>query len=207
MCYLEAKKELVKIVKKLGKNRLLPGTSGNVSIRHNDNKILLTSSGSSSAFITYDDIILTDLEGNIIEETHKKPTSEIGIHTLIYKKRPDINAIIHSHSSALSAFAVTHKHLSHILAENIYYFKNVPFVPYFKPGSYELATNTAACFEKKDVNACFLSNHGFVLGAKSIKDAYNMTIMAENIAQIEINAHILGKPETLVCVNENNDAI
>lgn len=192
MCCLEKKKELVEIVKKLGENKLLLGTSGNVSMRYN-NKILLTASGSSSAFITCDDIIMTDLEGNIIEETHKKTTSEIAIHTLIYKKRPDINAIIHSHSSALSAFAVSHKPLSPILAENIYYFKNIPFVPYFKPGTWELACNTAACFENKDINACFLSNHGFILGAKDIKEAFNMTIMVENVAQIEINAHILGK--------------
>ena len=86
MCYLESKKELVKIVKKLGKNKLLPGTSGNVSIRYNDNKILLTSSGSSSAFITYDDIVLTDIEGNIIEKTQKKPSSSAGLmHSLTQK--------------------------------------------------------------------------------------------------------------------------
>ncbi|UKI41130.1 MAG: class II aldolase/adducin family protein [Candidatus Melainabacteria bacterium] len=120
---IETKNELVEIIKKLGENKLLPGTSGNVSIRYKENQILLTASGSSSAFITCDDIILTDFEGNLLEKTAKHPTSEIGIHTLIYKKRPDINAIIHSHSSALSAFAVVHKPLRHILAENIYYFK------------------------------------------------------------------------------------
>lgn len=197
MCLMETKNELVEIVKRLGENKLLPGTSGNVSIRYKDNQILLTASGSSSAFVTCDDIILTDFEGNVLEKTDKRPTSEIGIHTLIYKKRSDINAIIHSHSSALSAFAVAQKTLSPILAENIYYFKNIQFVPYFKPGSYELASNTAICFENKDVNACFLSNHGFVLGAKNIKEAFNLTVMAENVAQIELNAQLLGSLKTL----------
>ena len=193
----EVKKEIIKIVKKAGKNRLLPGTSGNLSVRYNDTYIILTASGSSSAFITYDDLILTDLEGNICEKSNKMPTSEIGIHTSIYKKRPDINAILHSHSSALSAFAVINRPLSPILAESIYYFKNIPFVPFCKPGSKELAYETALCFENKSVNACFLSNHGFVLGAKDLKEAYNLTLMAENIAQIEINASILGEFKTL----------
>lgn len=197
MCLIETKNELVEIIKKLGENKLLPGTSGNVSMRYKENQILLTASGSSSAFITCDDIILTDFEGNLLEKTAKHPTSEIGIHTLIYKKRPDINAIIHSHSNALSTFAVAQKPLRHILAENIYYFKNIPFVPYFQPGSYELASNTAVCFENKDVNACFLSNHGFVLGAKNIKEAFNLSLMAENVAQIELNAQLLGNLKTL----------
>lgn len=193
----KTKRELVKIVKKLGKNNLLPGTSGNVSVRFNDDLILLTSSGSSSAFISVDDIILTDFDGNICEATEKRPSSEIDIHTLIYKKRPDINAIIHSHASALCAFAVAGRPLSNILAENLYYFNNIPFVPYFKPGSSELAINTSLCFEDKKVNACFLANHGFVLGAKSLKDAYNLTLMAENNARIEINTHILGGLKTI----------
>ena len=194
---METKNELVEIVKRLGENKLLPGTSGNVSMRYKDNQILLTASGSSSAFVTCDDIILTDFEGNVLEKTDKRPTSEIGIHTLIYKKRSDINAIIHSHSSALSAFAVAHKPLRPILAENIYYFKNIPFVPYSKPGSNKLATNVAFCFENEEINACFLSNHGFVLGAKNIKEAFNLTVMAENVAQIELNAQLLGSLKTL----------
>ena len=196
MCLMETKNELVEIVKRLGENKLLPGTSGNVSMRYKDNQILLTASGSSSAFVTCDDIILTDFEGNVLEKTDKQPTSEIGIHTLIYKKRSDINAIIHSHSSALSAFAVAQKTLSPILAENIYYFKNIQFVPYFKPGSYELASNTAICFE---------SNHGFVLGAKNIKEAFNLTVMAKNVAQIELNAQLLGSLKTLDEFWENMD--
>lgn len=70
-------------------------------------------------------------------------------------------------------------------------------MPYFQPGSYELASNTAVCFENKDVNACFLSNHGFVLGAKNIKEAFNLSLMAENVAQIELNAQLLGNLKTL----------
>ena len=79
MCLMETKNELVEIVKRLGENKLLPGTSGNVSMRYKDNQILLTASGSSSAFVTCDDIILTDFEGNVLEKTDKQPTSEIGI--------------------------------------------------------------------------------------------------------------------------------
>ena len=89
----------------------------------------------------------------------------------------------------------TQEHI--LLLVFIYYFKNIQFVPYFKPGSYELASNTAICFENKDVNACFLSNHGFVLGAKNIKEAFNLTVMAENVAQIELNAQLLGSLKTL----------
>lgn len=171
-----------------------PGTSGNISVRYED-KILITSSGSSNGDLSYEDLVLIDFDGNPIEDG-EKASSEKLLHIEFYKMRPDVNAIIHVHPPFLSGFASAGKALDEpIMAENVYYFGEIPLAPYGLPSTMELVNNTAQYFDR--YNAVLMANHGFIVGDIDLKQAYLKVELAETYAHTVINAQILGGPVLL----------
>ena len=175
---------------KLGQKNMTPGTSGNLSMRFEDN-YLITASGTCLADLSEDDVVLMDNKANVLYGD-KKPSSEKHLHIKIYEMRPDINSIFHCHSPYVSAFAVTHTPLSKpIISENVFYFGEIPLADYAMPSSQALVDNTAKFFVKH--NAVLMANHGIILGGKDIKDAYYMMETAETYAQIYLMSKLLGE--------------
>ena len=76
------------------------------------------------------------------------------------------------------------------MAENVFYFGGIPLAPYALPSSKELVDNTIPFFEKFD--AVLMENHGFIIGSKTMEDAYLKLELAETYAQTVINTQILG---------------
>ena len=193
MNYLELKKEIIKYGQKLGQKNMTPGTSGNISVKTNNN-VLISGSGTCLADLTEDEIVLMDLDSNSLDG--KKPSSEKNLHNAIYKLRPDINAIIHCHSPYTSAFAVCHIPLSKpIISENVFYFGEIPVADYALPGSEKLVENTEKFFQKHD--AVLLANHGIIIGGKNLKETYYKMETAEAYAQIYLNSILLGGAKDL----------
>jgi len=168
-----------------------PGTSGNLSVRYED-KILITSSGSSNGDLAYEDLVLIDFEGNSLEpSSSKKASSEKMLHVEFYKKRPDVKAIIHVHPECLSAFAIARKALDEpFMAENVFYFGRIPLADYALPSSNELVVNTAKFFN--EYSAILMANHGFIVGDVDLVQAYLKLELAESYAQVVLNANLLG---------------
>ena len=190
----DLKKLIIKYGAKLGEKNMSPATSGNISARFGEN-ILITASGTCLADLCDEDIVLIDQNSNVLNGS-KKPSSEKNLHKAIYEIRPDINAIIHCHSPYASAFAVSHIPLSKpIISENVFYFGEIPVAEYALPGSDKLVENTAKYFAKHD--AVLLANHGIVIGAGDLKNAYYLMETAETYAQIYINSVILGGAKEL----------
>lgn len=166
-----------------------PGTSGNISLRIED-KILITSSGSSNGNLGYEDLTLIDFSGNGLEGG-KKASSEKMLHVEFYKKRPDVNAIIHVHPPFLSSFAAARKGLEEpVMAENVYYFGKIPLADYALPSSMDLVQKTAKYFD--EYNAVLMANHGFIVGDVDLEQAYLKLELAESYAQVVLNAKFLG---------------
>lgn len=181
--------KIIEIGKRLGVRNYTPGMSGNISVR-TENGIYITASGTCLADLKKEDIVFIDFDANLIKGK-KKPSSEKNLHVEIYKKRNDIKALVHCHSPKLSAFAVANIQLDkHILAENTFYFGEIPLADYAMPSSQKLVENTAKYFD--NYNAVLLANHGFIVGAKDLDEAYYLTETAETTAQIYIDAQILG---------------
>ena len=183
------KKEIIEYGKLAGVKNFTPGYSGNFSARYGD-KILITTSGSSNGYLSEDDLVLMDFEGQSLEEG-KKPSSEKMLHVEFYKQRPDVNYIIHVHPVFLSSFACCKIALDEpIMAENVFYFGQIPLAEYGLPGSMDLVEKTAKYF--KDYDAILMANHGFVVGDKTIKDAFLKLELAESYAQIVFNTKMMG---------------
>ena len=185
----ELKKKLIEYGRLAGVKNFTPGCSGNFSARYED-MILITSSGSANGYLSEDELVLMDYDGNLIDGK-KKPSSEKMLHAEFYKQRPDVNYIIHVHPPYLSSFACCHIALDEpIMAENVFYFGQIPLAEYGLPGSMDLVEKTAKYF--KDFDAVLMANHGFIVGDKTIKDAFLKLELAESYAQVVLNTKLLG---------------
>ena len=183
------KQEIIEYGKLCGEKNFTPGISGNISARYGD-KILITSSGSANGYLSEDEFSVIDFNGNVIEG-HPKASSEKMLHVEFYRMREDVNYIIHVHSPYLSTFASCGKALDEpIMAENVFYFGQIPLAQYGLPSSRELVEKTARYFDK--YQAVLMANHGFIVGDKTIKDAYLKLELAEAYAQVVLNTKLLG---------------
>ncbi len=190
----ELKEEIIKYGKLAEEKNLTPGVSGNMSARCGD-KILITSSGSANGYLSEDDFVLIDFDGNVVEGV-KKPSSEKLLHCAFYKMRSDVDYIIHMHSPYLSSFASAGIALDEpIMAENVFYFGKIPLAEYGLPSSVDLVNKTAEYFN--EYNAVLMANHGFIVGDKTIKDAFLKLTLAESYAQVVLNTRILGGAKVL----------
>ena len=195
-------KKIVDYGKLCGSKNFTPGYSGNMSARYKDG-MLITASGASNGYLDKNDLVYTDFEGNSLDK-NKKPSSEKFLHIEIYKLRPDKNYIIHVQSPYLSSFASSGKDLmSPIMAENVFYFGGIPLAEYALPSTMHLVENTIKYFDKYD--AVLMENHGFIVGSKTIKDAYMKLELAESYAQVVLNTEILGGAKILT--EEETNAI
>ena len=182
-------KELIKYGKMSGKRGFTPGLSGNISARYGEN-VIITTSGSANGFLDEEDFVLIDFDGNVVEG-NKKPSSEKMLHLEFYKKRPDVNYILHFHSPYLSSFASCGLALDEpIMAENVFYFGQIPLAEYGLPSSMDLVRKTAKYFDEYD--AVMMANHGVIVGDKTLKGAYLKLELAESYAQVVLNTKILG---------------
>lgn len=185
----QLKKEIIEYGKLCGVKNFTPGVSGNISARYDD-KIIITCSGSANGYLTEDDFSVIDFDGNLIGD-YQKPSSEKMLHVEFYKKRPDVNYIIHVHPPYLSGFASAGIALDEpIMAENVFYFGKLPLAEYGLPSSKDLVEKTAKYFD--EYNAVLMANHGFIVGDKTIRDAYLKLELAESYAQVVLNTKILG---------------
>jgi len=189
MSLKEIKKELIEYGKKAGEKNFTPGVSGNLSARYGNN-IVITTSGSANGYLDEDDFVVIDFAGNVVEG-NKKPSSEKMLHIEFYKLRPNINYIIHVHSPYLSTFASCRIPLDDpIMAENVFYFGQIPVAEYGLPSSNDLVEKTSEYF--KEYNAVLMANHGFIIGDTTLKDAYLKLELAESYAQVVLNTKLLG---------------
>lgn len=185
---------LIEIGRRMGAKNYTPGYSGNISARFGEN-IIITTSGSSNGYLSESDFVEMDFEAKSLEDG-KKPSSEKLLHIEFYRVRQDINYILHVHPAGLSAFASAGKDLMEpVMAENVYYFGGIPLAEYALPSSTKLVENTAKFF--KDYDAVLMANHGFIIGSKTLEDAYQKLEIAEEYAKTVIYSSVLGGPKPL----------
>jgi len=187
-------KQICDVGRECGIKNFTPGYSGNISARYEEG-MLITVSGSANGYLTKEDIVYTGFDG-VSKEEGKKPSSEKFLHSAIYQMREDIDFIIHVHPPFLSSFASSGRDLmAPVMAENVFYFGGIPLAEYALPSSMELVNNTVKYFNEYD--AVLMANHGFVIGSKTLKDAYLKLELAESYAQVVLNTEILGGAKIL----------
>jgi L-fuculose-phosphate aldolase len=139
------------------------------------------------------DMVVIDMDGHVVEDTDILPTVEAPMHLHIYRARPEVNAIIHSHATWSSAFAVTGKNVPFVLAEQAGALGGeIVCAEYGKVASEKLAKNIVKALGK-DKNAALMRNHGAVCVGKDMEEAFTVSDFLECAAQVAIYGSTIGK--------------
>jgi L-fuculose-phosphate aldolase len=191
----ELRRELVRFSKWLYRLGFMPGTSGNLSVRLDQERLLATPTGTSKYLLRSADMVIVDLAGRQLAGL-RKVTSEIGMHLAIYRQREDVEAVIHSHPPIATAFACAGWALDEMLCqEAVMALGSVPLATYATTGTDEVADSLAPLVPEHD--AILMANHGAVTYGGNLFDAFLKMETLEHVAQIRLVAHQLGSVRTL----------
>jgi L-fuculose-phosphate aldolase len=164
---------------------------GNITVRLNEKEILCTPTMVSKGYMKPDDVCVVDYDGKQLRGT-KKRTSEVLLHLVVYKQRPDVNGVVHCHPPHATAFAVAHEPIPKcILPEVEVFLGEVPIAPYETPGDQRFA-NTILPYVK-DCNTILLANHGTLTFGPDLEKAYFNTEIIDAYCRILLLAKQLGR--------------
>lgn len=173
---------------------LVSGKSGNISKRIKGSVgdiVAITPTLKSLSDLSQKDIVLVDMDGNVLSEG--VPSSEVNMHLAIYKKRPDVNAIVHTHSTYATGFAFSSKKIKRLEGFGEIKKPYLASIGYEKPGSHELANEVGKSIKDEDV--LILKNHGVICVGDSLKEAKLLAIFVEESAKTQFVTYMLNSVE------------
>jgi L-fuculose-phosphate aldolase len=184
------KEQMCDIGRRIWQKGFCAGNEGNHSYRIGENRILCTPTGISKGFLKPDDICTVDLEGKQVAGKRKR-TSEILMHLAIYKARPDVKAVVHSHPPHATAFAIANVELpTCIHPEAEVFLGAVKTAKYVTPGDTRLGESLLPYV--KDSNTILLQNHGTVTYDVDLEGAYYKLEIVDAYARILLLAKQIG---------------
>jgi L-fuculose-phosphate aldolase len=191
------RREIVRFGAMLHSLGFIAATDGNLSVRLDDDRILVTPTGMSKGMMTPADLVIVDREGRKIKG-RREVTSEIGMHLLIYRMRRDVNGIVHAHPRTATGFAAAGMALNQpLVCEVVIGLGLIPLAPYGTPGTPELAKTLEPLVPQYD--AILMANHGVVTYGTDLHSAYMKMETVEHFAQIALVTHVLGQQRPLAC--------
>lgn len=191
----QIREEMVQFGRMLHQRGYIAATDGNLSVRLDDAHVLATPTGVSKGLMTIDDLVIVNLEGCRI--SGRKPVStEIGMHMLIYRLRPDVRGVVHAHPTTATGYAAAGIELNHaLISEVVLSVGSVPLARYATPGTSELSVALEPLIPHHD--AILMANHGVVTYGDSLLRAYMKMETVEHFAKIALVTHVLGKQQPL----------
>ena len=175
----------------------LRGSGGNVSMRRDKESMVITPSSLSYQAMTAEDLFVLGLDLNVIQgKSALKPSMEAGMHSIIYRRRPDVQAIVHTHQVYGSVFALLDTPIPALFDEVAFSLGTaVEIIPYALSGSPELARNVETKLSN-NANAYIIQNHGILALGKTLDKAILHAELLEKVAHIYCLALSTGKSVT-----------
>jgi len=189
--YVKVRQEVIDTGRYMLDSALVVGTWGNISARVPEEELVaITPSGVDYDTIEPQDIVIVDFDGNIVDGD-KKPSIEVPLHTAIYRARNDVNAIVHTHSTYVTAMAIARKPIPAACEDMVQIVGgNVRVSEYVLPGSAELGVKAVEAMEGR--MAVILANHGCLGAGRDLKEAMKTVQVVEKSAQATILANMMG---------------
>src|SRR5713101_53410 len=189
-----ARRDLIKICHLMYERSYVVSSDGNVSVRLDDGRILATPTMTCKGRMTEEACAVTDLEGRSVNE--RRASSELAMHLLIYRERPDVRAVCHAHPPHGTAFAVAGLPIDQpILSEVILTLGCIPLASYGTPSTDELTEAMRPLI--KHHNALLMANHGAVAYGSDLWQAFDRLETLEHTARIAILSRMLGGSQNL----------
>ena len=190
----ELRQQLCDIGRMLYERRFIGAADGNLAVRLDPQRLLVTPSGCLKGFMDPDMLVVTDLAGDPLGKG--RPSSEIRMHVAVFQERPDISAILHAHAPYCTAFSLSGVGLARcIIPEIVVTVGTVPTVPYATPGTDDLTASVRVPIRHAD--ALVLERHGTLTVGTDIWDAYRVLDMIEHAARITHLSLQLGHTKVL----------
>ncbi len=184
-CLISLSKEhIIKIGKLIYDKGYNAGKDGNISVRLDAKRILITTSGALLGFLSEDDFVVVDNDGKSVSDDGRTPSSEITLHLGIYRMRPDINAVIHAHAP----YCISLSFLDIDTENNLYTLSSGPI-----PITEMALPSTEESWEKvrpfvKNRSKAILRRHGAVAWGKNLMTAFVKLEETEHFAKSLVNA-------------------
>lgn len=196
MIFEKERSEVVFYLKKMSREGLTSGTSGNMSVLLREaGYILISPSGMAYESLEASDIVVMDAKGRVVEG-RRTPSSEMELHMALYRAKEEAAAVVHTHSKYCTVFACLNmpiRALHYVLADTGA--TEIPVAPYRLYGSKDLANEAVRTMGSS--GACLLANHGFVSCSATLKAAYDAARSAEWVAELYWKCLCISKPNIL----------
>jgi L-fuculose-phosphate aldolase len=187
----ETKEQLLWAAQEMLRSNLVQGTAGNLGARLPDGNVVLTPSSLDYLEMTLDDLVVTDLDGNVLEGT-RGPTTEKALHLSALRLHDDIDATMHCHAKFATMFALTRRPIPAVIEEfDVFVGGDVEVAEYRTTGTDDLAEEVAKRVGTKA--AVLMANHGLFAVGKDPKDVLHIAHLVERTAEIVWGAEQLGE--------------
>jgi L-fuculose-phosphate aldolase len=182
-------KQICDVMRLMYEHEFIVANDGNVSCRLPNGNLLITASGVLKGFMTPDQVIETDAEGNSLDG--RRVTTEVKMHVEAYRTRPDIRAVVHGHPIYAVAFSLAGISLAECtIPEIIVTMGAIPTAPYATPSTYDVPESLNRYLSQGD--AVIMERHGVVTVGGDLLDAYKKLEMVEHTAKITHAARQVG---------------
>jgi len=188
------RKKVVEVSKLMYDKGFVNPYEGNVSILHGE-QVYITPTGVCKGYLSEDMIVVTDLNGNVLEGMYK-PSSEIKLHLAVYKLRSDVTSVVHAHSPYATAYAIANKPIeTRGYTEMISFFGKIPLAKYGQPSTDQISAGIEEFIYKHDI--ILLANHGIIAVGTDIHNAFFKLEAAESMAKTLLLTKLLGGEKEL----------
>lgn len=200
--YDDCKNKVYDTIISLVRDGYVQGTGGNVSMLvEGENVIVVTPSQKEYDSITYRDMCVVDFNLNIIEDNGCKPSVETALHLTVYRNRPDVSAVVHTHQVYASIFSVINQPIPALFDEVASTIGPIAdIVPYALSGSPQLAENVKSKLDNS-CNCYIMQNHGALALGTDLAKAKRNAELLEKCARVYYYALSTGKEVTLLPQN------
>lgn len=180
--YEQTRLEICEVCHLLYNRGYAVSNDGNVSVRVEPDKVLITPSGIGKGRMKPDMLVLCDLKGNVLEGD-RYPSSEIKMHMMVFRERPDVMSVVHAHPPISTAYAICRRALKErYLAEMVVGLGEIPVTEFAMLSTDEVPDSVKPFVH--DYNAVLLSNHGALSWGHTLWSAFDRLEMVEHSAKI-----------------------
>ena len=189
------REDIVRYGRMLHERGLIAATDGNLSVRLEDGNLLVTPTCMGKGMLAPEDLVIVDMSGRKLDGS-RLVSSEIAMHLLIYRLRPDVHGIVHAHPPTATGYAAAGVALDQaLISEVVLSLGSVPLACYACPGTPELTEALAPLVPHH--NAILMANHGVVAYGEDLLKAYMNMETVEHFAKIALVTHLLGQQQVL----------
>jgi len=189
------REEIVRYGKCLYERGFIAATDGNISVRLDEERLLITPTCVCKGHLQAEELLIVDPDGQKLQGDGNV-SSELAMHLLIYRMRPDVRGIVHAHPPTATGFAAAGIALDQpLISEVVLTIGEVPLAPYACPGTQDLPESLRPFVPKH--NAILMANHGVVTYGDDVEQAFMHMETVEHFAKIALVARTLGQAKSI----------